>query len=80
MPSTVIERSQYDAETRTLSVWFRPSGRRYDYEAVPQETYTALCAAPSKGRYFNEHIRDRFRYRRIAEAGSRAGTRKAEPR
>jgi len=81
MPSAVIEHSRYDPETRTLSVWFRPSGRRYDYDAVPPETYAALCAAPSRGRYFNEQIRDHFRFRRVATSGSLPpGTPGAEPR
>ncbi|MBN9074151.1 MAG: KTSC domain-containing protein [Rhizobiales bacterium] len=67
MPSTVIEKSAYDPATRTMSVWFRASGRRYDYEDVPPETYAAYRSSFSKGRYFNSFIRDRFRYRRVAE-------------
>ena len=73
MPSTVIERSRYDHGTQTLSVWFRPSGRRYDYEAVPPDIYAGLQNAFSKGQYFNEHIRDRFRFRRAGTP--RAGAR-----
>jgi hypothetical protein len=68
MPSTVIEKSAYDPATRTMSVWFRASGRRYDYEDVPPETYAAYRAAFSKGSYFNRVIRDRFPHRWIAEA------------
>ncbi|TIL79887.1 MAG: KTSC domain-containing protein, partial [Mesorhizobium sp.] len=30
MPSTVIQSINYDPATRTLSVWFVPSGNRYD--------------------------------------------------
>lgn len=63
MPSHVIERSTYDSATRTMSVWFRTSGRRYDYEDVPPETYEAYRASFSKGRYFNRFIRNRFRHR-----------------
>jgi hypothetical protein len=58
MPSTVIADMAYDPETQTLSVWFRPSGRRYDYLEVPAIEYDALRRSPSKGRYFNAHIRD----------------------
>ena len=68
MPSTVIEKSAYHPATRTMSVWFRASGRRYDYEDVPPETYAAYRAAFSKGSYFNRVIRDRFPHRWIAEA------------
>lgn len=60
MPSTVIADMAYDPETGTLSVWFRPSGRRYDYFEVPATVYDALRRSPSKGRYFNAHIRDGY--------------------
>jgi hypothetical protein len=67
MPSTSIRKTEYDPEARILSVWFVASGRRYDYEAVPQETYDAFRQAFAKGRYFNDHIRDHFRYRLAAD-------------
>jgi hypothetical protein len=67
MPSTSIRKSRYDPETEVLSVWFVASGKRYDYDAVPHEVYAAFRNAFAKGRYFNEHIRDRFRYRLITE-------------
>lgn len=60
MPSTVIEDFGYDPEHRTLSVRFRPSGRRYDYFGVPSDEYDALRRATSKGRYFNRYIRDQY--------------------
>jgi hypothetical protein len=42
MPSTSIRKTEYDPETGVLSVWFVASGKRYDYEAVPPETYAAF--------------------------------------
>jgi hypothetical protein len=63
MPSTSIRKTDYDAATRTLSVWFVASGKRYDYENVPPETYAAFRQAFSKGRFFNAFIRNRFTYR-----------------
>lgn len=63
MPSTSILKCEYDPETRVLSVWFVVSGKRYDYEAVPPETYEGFRQAFAKGRFFNDYIRDRFRYR-----------------
>lgn len=63
MPSTSIRRMEYDPHTKVLSVWFVASGRRYDYADVPSEIYAAFRQASSKGRFFNAHIRDRFRYR-----------------
>lgn len=62
MPSTVIADMAYDPDTQTLSVWFRPSGRRYDYFEVPSAVYDALRHSPAKGRYFNAHIRDGYAY------------------
>ncbi|WP_088342669.1 MULTISPECIES: KTSC domain-containing protein [Rhodomicrobium] len=63
MPSTCIRKAKYDPATRVLSVWFVASGKRYDYEAVPPETYAAFREAFAKGRFFNEQIRDRYKYR-----------------
>ena len=62
MPSTVIADMAYDPETQTLSVWFRPSGRQYDYFEVPVAVYDALRRSPAKGRYFNAHIRDGYQF------------------
>jgi hypothetical protein len=65
MPSTVIRNTRYDPETRTLSVWFVPSGYRYEYEDVDPATYDAFRKSFSKGIFFNEFIRDHHTYRRV---------------
>jgi len=39
--------------------------RSYDYENVPAETYAAFQNAFAKGRFFNDHIRNRFRHRLV---------------
>ncbi|AKR54725.1 hypothetical protein GCM10011321_20990 [Youhaiella tibetensis] len=67
MPSTAIRNFKYDPQSRTLSVWFVPTGKRYDYLAVPPQTAEAFRAAFSKGRFFNARIRDRFSYRLMPE-------------
>jgi hypothetical protein len=66
MPSTVIRRFDYSPQGRELIVQF-VTGRRYVYLEVPEEEVTAMRAAFAKGRYFNAHIRDRFRYRELAD-------------
>ncbi|TIP77749.1 MAG: KTSC domain-containing protein, partial [Mesorhizobium sp.] len=66
-PSTSIRKTEYDPETRVLSVWFVASGRRYDYEAVPPETYAAFRNAFVKGRFF----RDRFGHRLMPKHSDR---------
>lgn len=59
LASSMIERIAYDEEARALGIWFRGSGR-YLYSDVPRAIYEGLKAAPSAGRYFNEHVRRRF--------------------
>ena len=66
MPSTVIRRFDYVPERRELVVEF-VSGRRYAYLDVPEAEAAAMRAAFAKGRYFNAHIRDRYRFRELTE-------------
>jgi hypothetical protein len=58
--SSMIERICYDEEERSLSIWFRATGR-YIYHGVPVAQYEALKSAASAGRYFNECIKGRYR-------------------
>lgn len=60
MPSTLISDFACNPASKTLSVWFRPSGHRYDYVDVPFDIYDELRHIASKGRFFNLRIRDRF--------------------
>jgi hypothetical protein len=64
MPSSVIRYFTYDMEATTLCITF-VSGMRYKYKNVPPEIYHMLKAAGSKGRYFNQHIRNKFKYKKI---------------
>jgi len=57
--SSAMSRVEYDEMTRQLDIWFTDSGR-YSYYGVPLWIYEGLLAAPSKGTYFNTHIRDRY--------------------
>ena len=49
----------------TLDLEFR-TGAIYRYFAVPHAVFQDLIAAESKGAYFNRHVRNRFRYQRLA--------------
>jgi hypothetical protein len=60
MPSKVIAGFDYDAKKSVLTITFT-TGRIYAYEDVPHPVYEAFRFANSKGRYFNDHIRDCFR-------------------
>ncbi|TIT00333.1 MAG: KTSC domain-containing protein [Mesorhizobium sp.] len=70
MPSTAIQSINYDPATRTLSVWFVPSGHRYDYDDMPPQTYAAFRKASAKGRFFNAFIRDRYSYHLVEQSQS----------
>ena len=61
MPSTVIQSILYRPDTRTLDVRFT-TGRCYLFHDVPPADAQAFSAARIKGRHFNSHIRNRFRF------------------
>ena len=65
MPSTVIRSFDYHPASAALDIEFT-SGRRYRYSAVPAEVAEAFRAAFSRGRFFNERIRDAFACRALA--------------
>jgi hypothetical protein len=54
----------YDPQGHVLEIEFQNDGV-YQYEDVEQDIYTDLMAAPSKGRYFAERIRDNYSWRRV---------------
>lgn len=57
--SSAILRIEYESGTRILHVTFRETGS-YRYFDVPRAIYEEFLAAPSKGQFFNERIRDRY--------------------
>ncbi len=67
MPSTVIRRFDYSPERRELAVEF-VTGRRYVYRDVPADEARSLRSAFAKGRYFNAHIRDRYRFEQLGDS------------
>jgi hypothetical protein len=67
MPSTAIEHIGYDEATRELHVTF-VGGGAYTYYQVPKQVYSALCAAPAKGQFFNAWIKERYDFRRHARS------------
>jgi KTSC domain len=57
---------RYDETARTLFAAFRGRKRRaYVYEGVTPQDYAALMRAPSKGAWFNAHIRDRYPFHEV---------------
>jgi hypothetical protein len=61
MPSAVIQSFDYEPATQNLRIVFQ-TGRAYVYKEVPEAVYLGMKGAFSKGEYFNEHIREHFRF------------------
>ena len=71
--STTLAAVAYDGSEKLLQLEF-PTGSAYRYYGVPSEVYQELMQAPSKGEYFNRHIRGRFPYALVSISGcSRRG-------
>ncbi len=66
--SSTLQAVAYDEASRTLFVQFRSSAT-YEYRDVPPETYGAMLAAHSIGRYGCRNLRG-------SGPGSRSGTHK----
>lgn len=64
--SKMLASVAYDAEKQILHLRFR-TGDVYRYFEFSGEEYQAFLNAESRGRYFLSHIRDRFRYERLAK-------------
>ena len=62
--SSNIKKTEYDTETKSLVVEFN-NGHRYEYEAVPHQSYTAFRAAPSQGKYFTTDISKKYKYKKL---------------
>jgi hypothetical protein len=63
--SKLLTSAAYDAEPRILYLRFR-SGDVYRYFDFPGQQYQQFLDAESRGRYFLTHIRNHFRYERLA--------------
>jgi hypothetical protein len=55
----------YDAATQVLEVEFR-NGSVYRYVNVPTELWASFRRAPSLGKFFQDHVRDKFETMRVA--------------
>lgn len=62
--STLIESIAYDEREGVLEVWFT-NGTHYRYFQVEPEVVEEMMAADSKGRYFNDFIREGYLYRQV---------------
>ena len=56
MPSSVVARFSYDADSQVLKVIF-VSGLVYEYQHVPESVYDAMKRSRSKGSFLNRKIK-----------------------
>jgi hypothetical protein len=54
----------YDDDAEVLEVEF-VTGTVYRYRGVPEDVYDDLRQAPSKGAYFNRHIKDAYPFEQV---------------
>ena len=64
--SKLLTSSAYDEDKHILYLRFR-SGEVYRYFEFPAKQYPELLKAESRGRYFLSHVRNQFRYERLAK-------------
>jgi len=62
--SDAIRAVEYDGARQHLNVELT-TGRVYRYLDVPAEAFAAFMQAKSKGRFYNDHIRDVYLYERL---------------
>jgi hypothetical protein len=66
LQSKMLSAAAYDDSKQILYLRFRNTGEVYRYfEFTPADNQSFL-SAQSKGRFFRSHIRDHFRYERMA--------------
>ena len=61
--SEAVAEIRYDVERSTMFVRF-VDGEWYTYFDVPAQVHQAFVEAESHGRFFQNHIRRHYRYRR----------------
>jgi hypothetical protein len=57
--SSAIKFIDYDQDTRQLFITFK-EGKPYTYYDVPEVVYQSFLNAASKGKFFQENIKDRY--------------------
>jgi len=63
--SSNIEAVKYDRDIQELHVMFL-SGGSYCYHGVPEEKYTALLEASSKGSFLNREIKRVYEFSKLS--------------
>jgi hypothetical protein len=67
LESKMLSAAAYDDSRQILYLRFRNSGEVYRYFEFTAAENQAFLSAESKGPFFRAHIRDHFRYERMAK-------------
>ncbi len=67
LESKMLAAAAYDDLKQILYLRFRNTAQVYRYFEFTAADNQAFLSAESKGRFFRSHIRDRFRYERMAK-------------
>ena len=62
--SSNIKKTEYDTETKKLSVEFN-NGLKYEYDEVPHQIYTKFRMSESQGKYFTTDIAKKYKYKKL---------------
>ena len=66
LESKMLSAAAYDHSKQILYLRFN-TGDVYRYFEFPAADYQVFLRAESKGRFFRSHVRDHFRYERMAK-------------
>ncbi len=58
--SSLIKEYGYNEAEWVLAITFKTNGKTYHYQQVPPDVYSAFCAAPSQGSFYNKEIKGQF--------------------
>ena len=67
LESKMLSAAAHDTSKLILYLRFRNTGDVYRYFDFPAANYQAFLNSESKARFFRAHIRDHFRYERMAK-------------
>ena len=67
LESKMLSAAAYDESRQILYLRFRNTGEVYRYFEFPAAECKAFLSTESRGRFFRAHIRDHFRYERMAK-------------
>ncbi|HNX18194.1 MAG TPA: KTSC domain-containing protein [Methanoregula sp.] len=62
--SCILRSVGYDDAMKNLEIEFH-SGLVFQYSGVPAKVYTDLMSSSIVGKYFSDHVRNRFRSKKI---------------